>query len=302
MLAKIVDAAFLLLSVPAAAAREPQVLAPVSKWVVHFGEESCKLGRQFGDPAKPTTLMMERIAPDAPMSLLVSGAPLRSKPDDGDAKVSFLPFAKHQFKDGNVAEVISDKSTAILWRGVDFLDGWKKEDTDYKPPKEVGPINHAETAARDALIAANSAKVTGVLITEPNKRQTLLQTGPMRRVYELMETCARDQLAGWGLDPDVQEKVVLPPVSLRSLAMLFSSDDYPKSALTKGEQALITARLMISPEGKVTKCTSLTPFKAEEMAKITCDKLRRAVFRPAELADGTKVPTFVTTRIQFRMP
>lgn len=302
MLAKMLGAALMLLSLSGAAPREPQVLAPVSKWVVHFGEESCKLGRQFGDAGKPTTLLIERIAPDAPMTLLVSGAPLRSKPADGDAKASFLPFAGHEFKDGNVAEVISDKSTAILWPRVDFLDGWKKEDDEYKPPKDVGPIDLAEVAARKALIVANSAKVTGLLITEPSKRQTLLQTGSMQRVYELMETCARDQLAGWGLDPDVQDKIVLPPVSIRSLARLFSSDDYPETALAKGEQALISARLMISPEGKVTKCTSLTPFRAEEMSKITCDKLQQAVFRPAELGDGTKVPTFVTTRIQFKMP
>lgn len=302
MLTRVLGAAVLLLGVTGAAPRAPQVLAPASKWNVHYGEDSCKLARHFGDPAKPTTLLMERIAPDSPLSLVVAGPPLRSKPEDGNAKASFLPFADHEFAEGEVAERLADKSTAIMWSRVDFLDGWKKEETGYKAPKDVKPLDQAEEAARKALIAANVAKVTGILITEPNRRQTLLQTGSLRRVHELMDECAREQMAGWGLDPAVQDKIVLPAASLRSLATLIGPDDYPTSAIIKGEQAIINARLIVGADGKVSRCTSLTQFKAEEMAKVVCDKLQRAVFRPAELADGTKVPTFVTARIKFKMP
>ncbi|NJC04979.1 hypothetical protein GGQ97_000772 [Sphingomonas kaistensis] len=289
------------LGLTGAAPPPQQVLAPAGKWNVHFGDNSCKLIRQFGDPAKPTTLMMERIAPGANLSLLVTGPLLRSRTDDGIAKAAFLPFEDHEFSSGKIAETRSDKSSAILWTNVDFLDGWKKEPREYKRQKDVKPLDPVEVAARKALIAANSAKVSGLLIIEPNRRRSLLQTGSMQRVHELMERCARDQLTDWGLDPDVQDKIVLPAASSRSLASYFSSNDYPPAAFRNGEEAVISARLIVGADGRVRQCTSLTLFKAEEMAQAVCRNLERATFRPAELADGTKVPTFVTATVNFRM-
>ena len=52
----------------------------------------------------------------------------------------------------------------------------------------------------------------------------------------------------------------------------------------------------------MTSCTSLSHFDAPEFNKVVCDKFKaRARCEPAELADGTKVPSYYTAHIVFRI-
>ena len=131
---------------------------------------------------------------------------------------------------------------------------------------------------------------------------TVLQTGSLAKASELMRDCNREQMAGWGLNPSVQDKIVLNATSKRSPASLFSDNDYPALALQAGQMSVVAARLIVGADGKVSRCTSLTPFVGDGFKEVVCDRLSKATFEPAELADGTKVPTYVTIRVRFRMP
>ena len=72
--------------------------------------------------------------------------------------------------------------------------------------------------------------------------------------------------------------------------------------LMSGQESEVRVRVLVDASGKVTKCTSLSHYDAPEFNRIVCDKLtKRARFEPAELADGTKVPSYDTTRIVFRI-
>ena len=54
--------------------------------------------------------------------------------------------------------------------------------------------------------------------------------------------------------------------------------------------------------GKVTSCTSLSHFDSPEFNKVACAKLvARPRFEPAELADGTRVASYYTINIVFRI-
>ena len=58
-----------------------------------------------------------------------------------------------------------------------------------------------------------------------------------------------------------------------------------------------------APAGKVTSCTSLSHFDAPEFNQIVCDIFKeRARLEPVGLADGTKVHSYYTAQILFRMP
>ena len=82
---------------------------------------------------------------------------------------------------------------------------------------------------------------------------------------------------------------------------LFASD-YPRDMLARGKESELAVRLLIDASGKVTKCTSLSHFAEQEFNRITCENIvKRARFEPAELADGTKVPTYMTRRVIFRI-
>jgi protein TonB len=64
----------------------------------------------------------------------------------------------------------------------------------------------------------------------------------------------------------------------------------------------VSVRLLVDASGKVTNCTSLSHFDAPEFNKVVCEKFKaRARFEPAELADGTKVPSYYVNRVIFKM-
>jgi hypothetical protein len=72
--------------------------------------------------------------------------------------------------------------------------------------------------------------------------------------------------------------------------------------LDDSQQSDVKARVLVDASGKVTKCTSLSHFKLPEFNQIVCDKITKAgKFEPAELADGTKVPSYYTVAIHFRI-
>jgi protein TonB len=72
--------------------------------------------------------------------------------------------------------------------------------------------------------------------------------------------------------------------------------------LKSGEQSDVKVRLLVDASGRVTKCTSLSHFKAPEFNQVVCANFtKRARFEPAELADGTKVPSYYATQIHWRI-
>lgn len=149
--------------------------------------------------------------------------------------------------------------------------------------------------------ASNAKQITSLQIREPGGRIVLLETGSLARANAMMRDCAREQLVAWGVDPATQDKIVRP-VQAGKLTHLFSPADYPSSAIREGAQSVIQARLNIGADGRVTKCTSLTFFSAPDFAEVVCKRLRTARYTPAELADGTKVPSYDIATIKFVMP
>ena len=282
----------------AASAREPLVLAPVKPWNLHYSDHSCQLFRSFGDAANPTNMVLESLGPDSGMTMMVFGGALTSKSTQGTGKVSFLPDTGRSFDRGKISATTKGKQTAIYWSGVSLLPGSKEE------PKEV--IDRARQRARQIadreVEKRTAASVTAVQVTESRERVVVLQTGSLGKVMEMVRQCNREQMAGWGLDPAVQDKIVLGAKATRNLASLFSDKDYPTEAIRSGDMSVVAARLIVGADGKVARCTPLTPFSGDGFKEVVCARLSNAVFEPAELADGTKVPSFTITRIDFRIP
>ena len=98
----------------------------------------------------------------------------------------------------------------------------------------------------------------------------------------------------WGVDTANEKRIVRPVRAMNPGKMDFRQRSSEQDDLTKGEQYVRSrVRLLIAATGNVTKCTSLSHFAETEFNRITCDAItQRARYAPAELADGTKVPSF----------
>ena len=160
--------------------------------------------------------------------MTVFGGVLMFKLTTAKAKATFLPSTGRSFHDGKVSETTSDKKTAIHWSGVSLLP---ETESDKKDKDDDRAQSAARRAANRALEKSAAATVTALQVTEPRQRVVVLQTGPLGKVMEMVRECNREQMAGWGLDPAVQDKIVLDAKPTRSLASLFSDRDYPTGAI-----------------------------------------------------------------------
>lgn len=285
-----------------AAAREPVRLAPLGKWNLHYAENSCQLMRQFGDAAKPLSLVIERVNIGSGFSLLVIGGPLRARVGYGTPTVAFTPLpADPTFVGaGTIAETVSKKETALFWsvlRLVPAVNLTTMPKASERPVRDL-----AVEAEAEALEKANAASVTGLDISEPGGRRFFLTTGALDKAFLLMRECGRAKLADAEVDLAVHDRIVRPAFAKQSLALLFRDSDYPSPAVFERSESVVTARLNIGADGTVTRCTSLTRFKDPSFAKVVCRNLSKARFLPAELVDGTAVPDMVVTSVRFVMP
>jgi hypothetical protein len=296
-----ISAAALLCAPSVLAAKDPVQLAPSSPWNLHYGDTSCQLIRTFGEADKATTFVLERVAPRSNLTMLVFGGSLRSKTGENDARAVFIPLTGNVLEGGHVAETVTTKKqTAILWSRVNF----RTKPDPFKAPREGKRDDRdlVQEAADRAEESASAAVITAVKIREAGRHEVVLQTGPLARPIAMMRECANEQLEQWGVNPAVEDKIVRLPVPTQTIAGLFSSMDYPKGALREGDESTIQARLNIGADGAVTKCTGLSRFKAPGFDALVCRKLDRVRFKPAELADGTKVPSYYLVSIRFVLP
>ncbi len=286
------------------AAAQPVRLQPSSPWVVDYAENSCRLVRQFGEGPTTTKLAFESAAPGE-WDMLIIGKPLQTYDESVAAK--FLPLGDRSF-DGKVAQVAATGEPAILWSHPSLLPGklidkdkeetkLRSEHPDVRPPA----IDTAERDEDKREEQAFAAATNELEIDTRRNHPVILETGSLGDAVARFEECGRDSLKDWGVDPSIEDKIVRT-VWATNTSQWLSADDYPGALLMAGQEAEVDVRLLVDASGKITKCTSLSHFKDKTFDKITCARIvERAHFEPAELADGTKVPSYYTKRVRFQI-
>lgn len=88
-----------------------------------------------------------------------------------------------------------------------------------------------------------------------------------------------------------------------SLVGLFSSEDYPNSALSANQQGTTAVRLTIGADGRVAGCDITSSSGSSSLDSATCNILRRrARFSPAMDSDGHPTTDTYSQRITWRVP
>jgi protein TonB len=85
---------------------------------------------------------------------------------------------------------------------------------------------------------------------------------------------------------------------------IFSTDDYPASALASGAQGTAQAQLTIGPDGRVQGCNLVRSTGNGALDQATCNILRRrAKFTPARDSNGqATTDTYTTPPIRWEIP
>ena len=88
-----------------------------------------------------------------------------------------------------------------------------------------------------------------------------------------------------------------------NLPGLFSTDDYPQSAIRNEEQGTTAVRLSIGTDGRVTDCTITASSGSTALDSATCNILRRrARFTPAQDQAGNPISDTYSQRIRWELP
>jgi TonB family protein len=300
------------------AAAEPVRLQPSSKWVLDYDDDSCRLIRTFGEGRHKTSLVFESGAPGE-ISMVAVGQDLKGRrslalngsatPEQGTA--TFVPVGSYKFQ-GRLAETSSGHQPAIFWDRINFgktsdasdaPDDLKKAMAEAyaKRNERPSPRDLAKRAASKAESEAFAAGVRAIEIEPRPGRAVLLETGSLAEPVKMFDQCIRDEMRGWGIDPDLEDKIARPVWALNPGEWL-SSADYPMDMIRKSQESAVRVRLLIDAAGKVTNCTTVTQVDAPDFERAVCSAiLAHARFAPAELADGMKVPSYYMQQIIFRL-
>jgi hypothetical protein len=272
--------------------------------VVDYDVNSCRLARKFGEGRSETKLAFESEAP-GDLDMVVIGSPLETYLEAIPAQ--FLPVGGKPFN-GHVNRTADTHQPAILWlnppmASADFLARHQQDLKSKRADSRIRPPGRdlAQVAAEKAERARFTAAVTELSLEPTHGHEVILETGSLGPAFAKFDQCNEDSLRDWGIDPEVEAKIVKPVWAINPSGWLFASD-YPSGMAARGAQSVVEVRLLIDATGKVTKCTPLSHFDEPEFNRVSCARIsQRARFEPAELADGTKVPSYYTRRIVFRV-
>ena len=286
-------------------AAEPIRIAPSSPWVVDYAENSCRLIRHFGQGKASVIFALESEAPGA-LDMLISGKPLATSLQEVPAK--FVPLQTKPML-GEGGRSTDNGDPLVLWsKNVrllpdDAIAAEEKRDAERKGHPRIRPpaVSLAEQAERKAQRQAFAASTTAIEIDARRSRPVILETGSLGAAVKMFDQCSRNSLRDWGVDPDVEDRIVRR-VWAPNPSAWFSPNDYPRDMIARGQESVVKVRVLVDATGHVTKCTTVSHFREPEFNKITCDRFTaRAHFEPAELADGTKVPSYFVNKVIFRI-
>lgn len=286
------------------AASKPVRLQPSTPWVLDYAENSCRLIRSFGLGDTKTVLGLESESPDE-VDMLAVGKPLETSLLLVPARL--LPVQQKPIK-GSSLQSADKGEPAVLWSRVTLLPDdlaeklqKRAEERRAKPGVRPPPLDLAEEAQIRAKHQEFASSATELEIMPRVNRPVVLETGSFGQAIKAFDKCGRDSLRDWGVDPDLEEKIVRP-VWAPDPSKWFSASDYPAGMQFRGEESVVKVRLLVDASGNPTKCTSLSHFKERAFNDAVCAIfMKRAHFEPAELADGTKVPSYYTNTITFRL-
>lgn len=280
----------------------PVRLQPSSQWIVDYAENSCRMVRSFGEGDSKVIMLLESASPDD-MDLVLTGKPLKSEREE--IALKFLP---HQEPTSKGRAVTARGEPAVLFSNIELVpadEAAKREvalaEQRAKPnerPRATDLADQMNRRAKSREFAETASQME--IDTRPGK-PVVLETGSLGSPIKAFDQCSRDSLRDWGVDPELEDKIV-KPVWLANNGRWISADDYPAKMLDEGQQSEVKVRLLVDATGRVTKCTSLSHFRLPEFNKLVCDRITsKAKFAPAELTDGTKVPSYYTVHIVFRI-
>lgn len=279
----------------AAAAPAPLVLKPTSSWQVDYGDERCRLARQFGEGKETVFLLMDRFGPTEYFKLTIAGKLMKAPLEKGEANVQFgpnEPEQKLEFLNGNLGDepalVFSSSARIAPPNAVETL--------------AINDRKKAEWVVLQPISEDRKKAVRNLRVGKPLRKPLILETGSMRGPLAALDKCIDTLLTSWGVDLERHKGLIREAAPLKSPDKWIVSSDYPRNMLAVGQPALVDFRLSVGPDGVPTACHIQSTSRPKEFDEAVCKSvMQRARFSPALDAQGQPLASYYQNRVYFRI-
>ena len=274
-------------------------LEGASPWHLSYAEDSCRIVRQFGGEDEQITLILDRYAPGDRFYLVLAGHPLRHARPDRGALVRFgdyeaeqrVPFERASL--GDLPAMVFSSSMKI---------GPPVERDDHEADDGEDAVEERAERAADRIAPERYRNARYIWFNTRGMTPTRLESGPMENLFSSFDACLDELLNHWGIDVEAHRSLKYAPLPISNPARWLDSGDYPRTALRRGEQALVHFRLSVDAEGQPTDCHIQRSTQGTGFAEAACIALiENARFLPAQDAEGNLIASYYVSSVFFTM-
>ena len=162
-------------------------------------------------------------------------------------------------------------------------------DTNTPPPPQIVAPPSIVRIESPAPSIVTTPVITPQVITPTARPAPTTKSCPGGSTVAVSQTC-----------PPVVSQAARAKANLNSL---FSTDDYPQSAIRNEEQGTTAVRLGVGTDGRVTDCSITSSSGSTALDNATCSIIRRrARYTPAQDQAGNPISGSDSARIRWELP
>lgn len=244
-------------------------LHPIKGWVVDYRDDQCLASRDYGTAEKPVTLGIRPAPNGDTYEILV-------------ARVHFGP------------DFATEQKGAVNF-GSGRINSWLLNYGGKSTKLDVYQFRVTAAEMRQAVSAPT------VTLSTQSAATFTFELQSMPALLKTLEACTADLKRYWNMDLGHESLVASP--SRGDVRAIFTADDYPAEAFSRGQGGDSKFLLLVDEKGHVAGCHVLEPSGVPVLDAMGCQVIRkRAKFIPAHDAQGKPVrSSVVTPKISWRM-
>jgi len=245
----------------------PPILHPTGGWGVQKMARFCSMGRNYTTPGRPLSFGIKPGLFSEYMRLAI----IRPATDEpihrgmaqityGDGRVVEAPYFEH------ITKALNARGTVIDVRASD-----------------LEPLNSAKAVRIQARKLDVSLEVDGVV-----------------EARSAVDTCQKELLVGWGMDPTALSKIMNWP---RPQGDMFRYSDYPAESLRKKEQGSTDVRFWVGKDGSARDCQIIESSGSDALDTQTCTIITsRRRLEPARTKSAEPIDSISFQRVRWTLP
>ncbi len=272
---------------------EPVALEPSSNWNVDYGADQCTLLRIFGPEENSHAVYFRQWAPATSFAFTAAGPEFSKFKSLRVTDVRFRAGVMPRQTEPFVGES-SGFGAAIIYTQLSIDENG--------PAPDQGTNQGDEPVTKFPQLDIDRARMVEFVELTQGKNTVTLNTGDLREAFTVMNSCMESLLKDWGLDVERHLSATRLPTMTNLPAIARKvSQNYPRAALIRGEQAILQVRVMIDETGKATDCMINEVTRTQQLDSPACRPLMMGKYTPALDKNGQPFASYFTTSIVYRM-